>query len=181
MILILYTRTSVCVGEYSAPNFSCTESTSYPEKKKRLELNLWISVKNIWVLFFFLVGGAPCTLQLFYEITYDQVLKTLCPLGWSSGTRRQHLGKKVMNILLLFCFVGFYGISTIVGYLMPNALYTYILNIYDLWTYFVDNILKRACALFYTQLNGFKYCYITVTIQHPSFICTHSLFYLIHR
>ena len=25
-----------------------------------------------------------------------------------------------------------YGISTIVGYLMPNLLYTYILNIYDL-------------------------------------------------
>ena len=29
-------------------------------------------------------------------------------------------------------FVWFYGISTIVGYLMPNSLYTYILNIYDL-------------------------------------------------
>ena len=28
--------------------------------------------------------------------------------------------------------VGFYGISTIEGYLMPNPLYTYILNIYDL-------------------------------------------------
>ena len=28
--------------------------------------------------------------------------------------------------------VGFYGISTIVGYLMPNPLYTYMLNIYDL-------------------------------------------------
>ena len=33
---------------------------------------------------------------------------------------------------ILFAFVGFYGISTIVGYLMPNPLYTYILNIYDL-------------------------------------------------
>ena len=31
-----------------------------------------------------------------------------------------------------FGLVGFYGISTIVGYLMPNLLYTYILNIYDL-------------------------------------------------
>ena len=31
-----------------------------------------------------------------------------------------------------FCLVGFYGISTIVGYLIPNPLYTYILNIYDL-------------------------------------------------
>ena len=26
----------------------------------------------------------------------------------------------------------FYGISTIVGYLMPNSFYIYILNIYDL-------------------------------------------------
>ena len=31
-----------------------------------------------------------------------------------------------------FGLFGFYGISTIVGYLMPNPLYTYILNIYDL-------------------------------------------------
>ena len=31
-----------------------------------------------------------------------------------------------------FGLVGFYGISTIVGYLMSNHLYTYILNIYDL-------------------------------------------------
>ena len=29
--------------------------------------------------------------------------------------------------------VGFYGISTIVGYLMPNSVYTYILNISDLF------------------------------------------------
>ena len=31
-----------------------------------------------------------------------------------------------------FGLVRFYGISTIVGYLMPNLLYTYISNIYDL-------------------------------------------------
>ena len=30
-----------------------------------------------------------------------------------------------------FGLVGFYGISTIVGYLMPNPFYTYILNIHD--------------------------------------------------
>ena len=28
--------------------------------------------------------------------------------------------------------LGFYGLLTIVGYSMPNPLYTYILNIYDL-------------------------------------------------
>ena len=31
-----------------------------------------------------------------------------------------------------FGLVGLYGISSTVGYLMPNPLYTYILNIYDL-------------------------------------------------
>ena len=32
----------------------------------------------------------------------------------------------------VFGLVGFYDISTIVGYLMPNTPCTYILNIYDL-------------------------------------------------
>ena len=31
-----------------------------------------------------------------------------------------------------FVLVGFYGISTLVGYLIPNPLYKYILNTYDL-------------------------------------------------
>ena len=39
------------------------------------------------------------------------------------------------NILNIYDLVGFYGISTIVGYLMPNPLYTNILNIYDLETF----------------------------------------------
>ena len=33
---------------------------------------------------------------------------------------------------MILVWLGFYGISTIVGYLMPNPLYTYILDIYDL-------------------------------------------------
>ena len=32
----------------------------------------------------------------------------------------------------LLCFVWFNGISTTVGYLMPNLVYSYILDIYDL-------------------------------------------------
>ena len=37
-----------------------------------------------------------------------------------------------------FSLIWFYGISTIVGYLMPNLLCTYILNIYDLvWLWFM--------------------------------------------
>ena len=39
-----------------------------------------------------------------------------------------------------FGLVGFYGISTIVGYLMPNPFHTYILVIYDLvWLGFMAN------------------------------------------
>ena len=34
--------------------------------------------------------------------------------------------------MIWFGSVGFNGISTIIGYLMPNPLYTYILNVYDL-------------------------------------------------
>ena len=34
--------------------------------------------------------------------------------------------------MIWFGLVWFNGISTIIGYLMPNLLYAYILNIYDL-------------------------------------------------
>ena len=39
---------------------------------------------------------------------------------------------------------GLYGISTIVGYSIPNPLYTYISNTYNLITHFVDNDLKGS-------------------------------------
>ena len=45
--------------------------------------------------------------------------------------------------------------------------------IYDLSTHFVINILKWAWAPFCTQLNGFKYCYVIVTIWHV--ICLHTV------
>ena len=38
----------------------------------------------------------------------------------------------IQNVIQKFSLVGFNGISTILGYLMPNSLYTYILNIKDL-------------------------------------------------
>ena len=42
---------------------------------------------------------------------------------------------------LWFDLVWFYGISTIVGYLIQNPLYTYVLNIYDLvWFYSISTI-----------------------------------------
>ena len=41
--------------------------------------------------------------------------------------------------------------SIIVGYLMPNPIYTYILNIYDWQTHFVGNIIKWAWAHFFAK------------------------------
>ena len=64
--------------------------------------------------------------------------------------------------MILFGWVGFYGISTIVGYLILNPLYKYKSNIR---MSFVDNVAEQAGALFFcTQLNSFKYCHITVQI-----------------
>ena len=49
--------------------------------------------------------------------------------------------------------VGLYGISTIVGYLMPNPLYTYKLNIYDLvWLVFM-----AYCRLFNAKSSLYIY------------------------
>ena len=42
------------------------------------------------------------------------------------------LGKVYALSFVWFGLVGFYGISTIVGYLMPNPVYRCIVNIYDL-------------------------------------------------
>ena len=58
-----------------------------------------------------------------------------------------------------FGLVGFYGVSTIVGYLMPNPLYTYILNIYDLvWLGFLWHI--NHCRLFNAKSSLYIYIYI---------------------
>ena len=37
-----------------------------------------------------------------------------------------------------FALLLFYGISTLVGYLMPNPVFTYTLNIHDLFTHFLE-------------------------------------------
>ena len=60
------------------------------------------------------------------------------------------LAKNTLTILL--GWLRFYVISTIVDYLMLNTVYTYILNIYDLFTHFVDNILKPVWAVIWFQV-----------------------------
>ena len=43
--------------------------------------------------------------------------------------------RKKIDELMNGSLVGFYGISILVGYLMPNHVYEYIYQIYDLWTF----------------------------------------------
>ena len=65
-----------------------------------------------------------------------------------------------------FGLVRFYGISTITGYLMSNPVYTYILDIYDLLTYFVVNIFKWV-HFFCSQFKCFYVSQIILfTINH---------------
>ena len=68
--------------------------------------------------------------------------------------------------------VWFNGISIIAGYLKPNHVYTYILDIWFV-NIFADYIFKWAKIIFCKQLNGFKYCYIPIPIWHQSFVCTY--------
>ena len=52
-----------------------------------------------------------------------------------------------------FWGVSFYGLSTIIGYLMPNFLYTYTLNIHGLvWFDFINH-----CKLFNAKFSLFIY------------------------
>ena len=60
---------------------------------------------------------------------------------------------------------------------MPNPVYAPT-EIYDLLTHFVDNIFKRVCALFFSRLNSFKYCNVTIIILfNISHLFAHSYWF----
>ena len=62
--------------------------------------------------------------------------------------------------------VGFYAISTLIGYLIPNILHTYI-NIYDFFNvYFVDNISKRVKLICLHTVKWFQVLLCNITLQH---------------
>ena len=72
--------------------------------------------------------------------------------------------------------VGFYGISTIVGYLMPNPLYTYILNIYDLVCWVLWHI--NHCRLFNAKSSLYIYIkYILLDFMSNQYIVNSRLFF----
>ena len=83
-----------------------------------------------------------------------------------------------------FGLVGFYGISTNAAYLMPNPVYTYILNIYDLvwfdlvWFDLVLWHINQILLITFLNepklilLHTVKWIQVSLfTINHTSFIC----------
>ena len=56
--------------------------------------------------------------------------------GWVNTNTIHYWCNDSLGLVKFVCF--FFGILTLVGYLIPNPLYTYILNIYDLvWLAFM--------------------------------------------
>ena len=89
-----------------------------------------------------------------------------------------------------FGLVGFYDISTIVGYLMSNPLYTYILNIYDLvWSGFnavtFDNTycwlkLTFFCLIILMVIYEWYYEYnfpLSLVSHRDNFVQVHCYYY----
>ena len=100
--------------------------------------------------------------------------------------------------MVWFGWVGFYHVSTIIGYLMSNSVYTYILNVSGLVWFvgFYDisaivGYLMPKCQillihiyqiyiickhiLLIAQLNGFKYCYkIRIILFTINYLFAHS-------
>ena len=59
--------------------------------------------------------------------------------------------------MIWFGLVWFYCISTIVGYLMPNPVYIYILNIYDLVWFGLVLLHINHCRLFNAKSSLYIY------------------------
>ena len=75
-------------------------------------------------------------LHLINQCAERKVLSLTKPKGKIYITKS--LGNYIYIKYTWFGLVGFYGISTIVGYLMPKSFYSYISNMYDLvWLGFI--------------------------------------------
>ena len=102
--------------------------------------SLYIYIKYIWfdLVWFYSISTIVGYLMPNPLYTYILNIYDLVWLGWvlwHINYCRLFNAKSSLYIYIKYIWfdlVGFYGISTIVSYLMPNPLYTYILNIYDL-------------------------------------------------
>ena len=97
----------------------------------------------------------------------DNILHSSARIFKNINNRKYHFSHSLLNFAakdvnnpkdasISFSLVGFYGISTILGYLMPIPFYTHILNIYDLVWLGLWHI--NHCRLF--NANSFLYIYI---------------------
>ena len=100
--------------------------------------SLYIYIKYIWFGLFGFYGISTIVGYLMPNPLYTYILN-IYDLVWLGLWHINHCwlfnAKSSLYIYIKYIWfglLGFYGISTIVGYLMPNPLYTYILNIYDL-------------------------------------------------
>ena len=79
-----------------------------------------------------------------------------------SKNKRKLKNKQILESCQRSWLVALYGISTLIGYLILNPVYTYK---YRLWTKCVGNIFKRARVnLFARSQMVFKHCSLTLMI-----------------
>ena len=84
----------------------------------------------------------------------------------------EHLGIRKGYLVM------FYGLSTFVGYFMPNLIFTWFLSEYIVGNIFLNepkliclhtvkcfNYCYLTLLILFAQLNGFKYCYVILIDQ----------------
>ena len=89
---------------------------------------MWFGLVWFYGISTFLVYLMPNPLYTYILNIYDLVLWHFNYCGLFNAKSSLYIYSRYIWFGLLW----FYGISTTVGYLMPNPLYTYILNICDL-------------------------------------------------
>ena len=108
---------------------------------------LWLIKSTILIWYtFFLISHVSLSLVLYLAMTYFLIFEIWFSLVlWHINHCGLFNAKSTLNIYIKyiwFGWIGFYDISTLVGYLMPNSFYADIVNIYDLvWFYGILTIL----------------------------------------
>ena len=117
--------------------------------------SLYIYIKYIWFGLVGFYGISTIVGYLMPNPLYTCILNIYDLVGlvlWHINHCRLFNAKSSLYMYIKFIWfglVGFYGILTIVGYLLPNPVYSCILNIYDLLTHFIDNSFKRVWIFFF--------------------------------
>ena len=110
----------------------------HPYRLFNVKSSLYIYIKYIWFGLIWFYGISTIIGYLMPNAFYTYILNIYILVWlvlWHFNHCRLFNTKSFLYIYIKYIWfglVGFYGISTIVGYLMPNAFNTYILNIYNL-------------------------------------------------